>query len=282
MRRLAAFLLILIIAAGPLCGTAAAASDKPAGGELPERLPDEILMSFFDSTMFAGDSMVSMFYNFTKTKWKESPWFFSNVDFRTANSYKLRFASYRTIPSGELKYAHITVLGRKVTLYSVVKDKKPEKLFILAGINDALTTDYTRARQGRDETGVERALRYIRETAEIMREASPGTAVYIVSQMPVTRSYVQGTNKAKKCQERWDEINEAVLAASEELGIRFVDLASGLKGEDGFLPAGLSGDGQYHLNKDGNEILARELLDFAQAEYEAGRWTPAEQAGTEE
>ena len=61
-----------------------------------------------------------------------------------------------------------------------------------------------------------------------------------------------------------------------------MDLAAGLKDEDGFLPASLSSDGQYHLNKDGNDILARELLDFAQAEYEAGRWIPAEKNGTEE
>ena len=279
MKKLTAFLLMLIVAAGLICGAAAA---ETTGEETPERLADEVLMSFFDNTMFAGDSMVSMFYNYTKTKRNESPWYFSNVDFRTANSYKLRFASYKTIPSGELKYAHLVVTGKKVTLYSIVKEKKPEKLFILAGINDALTTDYTKARQGKDETGIERALRYIRDTAEIMLEASPGTTVYIVSQMPVTKSYVQGTNKAKKCQERWDEINEALLAASEEIGIRFVDLAAGLKDGDGFLPASLSSDGQYHLNKDGDDILARELLDFAQAEYEAGRWIPAEKNGTEE
>ena len=32
--------------------------------------------------------------------------------------------------------------------------------------------------------------------------------------------------------------------------------------------------GSLHLNDAGYAVFARELLDFAQAEYEAGRWTP--------
>ena len=71
-----------------------------------------------------------------------------------------------------------------------------------------------------------------------------------------------------------DLVNETVRLECEALGIRYVDLAAGLKGEDGLLPAAYCGDGLVHLNDDGYEIFARELLDFAQAEYEAGNWIP--------
>lgn len=279
MKKLTAVLLILACAAALLFGA--------AGGENAEiteigKLPDEVLVTFFDDTVFAGDSLVAMFQSYAGSRQKETPWFFGNITFKSANSYKLRFASYKTIPSEEMKYAHLVEKGKKVTLYQIVKNRQPARVFLLAGVNDALTTDYTKKRQGRDETGVERAVRYIRTTAEILREASPETVLYVVSQMPVTRSFVQGTNKAKACQERWDEINETLKGLSEEIGFRYVALDSGVRGEDGLLPMALSYDGKYHLNDDGNGIIARELLDYAQAEYEAGRWKPAAEAGAKE
>ena len=55
-----------------------------------------------------------------------------------------------------------------------------------------------------------------------------------------------------------------------------MDLAYGLKDENGLLPARYCADGLCHLNDAGYEIFAQELLDFAQAEYEARNWIPAQ------
>lgn len=270
-------LAVLLLAAALLLPAAAlpegnAAEVIPAAEETVAKLPDATLMTFFDGTMFVGDSQVAKFRNFVKKKWKEDPEYFRNIDFRAENSYKFRFAAYKTIPSGELKYAHITDGGKKVTLYALAQKKKPKRIFILAGINDALTTDR------KEENGVDRAMRYVRGATELIREASPETAVYFITQMPVTKSYTQGSNRFKAVTERWNAINEAIAAESGELGITLVDLASGLKDEDGALPSEYCADGLCHLNDAGYEIFARELLDFAQAEYEAGRWIPGADA----
>ena len=280
MKRLMAFLLVLLTVAGLLCGAAGAASEETAEGETFERLPDEVLMTFFDGTVFAGDSQFAKFRNFVKKKWKTDPGFFSNVDFRVANSYKFRFAAYKTLKESES--AHLTDGGKKTTLYAIVKKVKPEKLFVLAGLNDAFTTDYTKKRNGTDETGYDRAARYVREMTALVREASPGTEIYIISQMPITKSFVQGSNRYEKCRDRFDLVNETVRQECETLGIRYVDLATGLKDEEGLLPVKYCADGLCHLNDAGYEIFSQELLDFVQAEYEAGRWTPAENPGTEE
>ena len=60
-----------------------------------------------------------------------------------------------------------------------------------------------------------------------------------------------------------------------EVGAHFIDIATNLKGEDGLMKKGISHDGEYHLNEQGNAIWAQALLDFAQAQYDLGLWVPA-------
>lgn len=273
MRRGAALFLLMIWIAGMLCG-AGSAEEAPVMTEAEDavmRLPDDVLMTYFDGSMFVGDSQVAKFRNFVKKKRKENPEYFKNIDFRAENAYKFRFVAYEKIPSGELKYAHLKDDGKKVTLYTLAGKLKPDRIFILAGINDMLTTDY------KDENGVERAMRYVRGGTELIRKASPGTKIFFITQMPVTRNFVQGSNHWEAVTERWKAINDAIDAESGELEITLVDLASGLMDENGLLPLKYCEDGLCHLNDAGYEIFARELLDFAQSEYEAGNWIPAQE-----
>lgn len=271
MKKQTVVLLLAVLILGILCGTGAAETSEKENAV--SRLSDEVLMTYYNNTIFAGDSQIAKFRYFVKVKRAEIPDYFTGIDFRTVNNYKFRYATYRTLrePTG----AHLSDDGMDETLYYIVKKVQPEKLFLLAGLNDAFTTDYTMAMQGVEETGYDRAARYVREMTELVREASPETRIYIVSQMPVTSEFVQGTNKGKAVQDRFDLVNETVRQECETLGIRYMDLATGLKGADGMLLPQYSENESVHLNSDGYEIFARELLDFAQAEYEAGNWTPA-------
>lgn len=271
MKKQTVVLLLMVLVLGMFCGTGTAETPEKENAE--SRLSDEVLMTYYNNTIFAGDSQVAKFRYFVKIKRAEIPDYFAGIDFRTVNNYKFRYATYRTLrePTG----AHLSDGGLDVTLYIIVKKVQPERLFVLAGLNDAFTTDYTMAMQGVEETGYDRAARYVREMTELVREASPETEIHIVSQMPVTEEFVQGTHKGKDVQDRFDLVNETIRQECETLGIRYADLASGLKGEDGMLPVRYCGDKMVHLNNDGYEIFARELLDYAQAEYENGNWTPA-------
>ena len=276
--RTAVLLWSLLVCMGLGLCAGAGAEDLPEepAEETVARLPDDVLMTYYDGTMFVGDSQVRKFQNYVKKTQKKVPGYFANIDFRAENSYKFRFVAYRTIPSGELKYAHLKMKGKKVTLFDIVKEQKPKRVMILAGINDALTTDY------KNENGVERAMRYVRGGTELIREASPETEIFFITQMPVTSRFVQGSNRAPAVKERWDEINSAIRSESEALGIRLMDLTSGLTDEKGFLPGKLCEDGKCHLNDAGYAVFGQNLLDFAQAEYEAGRWTPEGTAETAE
>lgn len=269
MKRKTAFILLIILAAGILCGMGTAEEEA----ELPvPHLSDETLMTYYSNTIFAGDSLVASFRNYVKTKKKDNPDYFSGIDFRAVNSYLFRYATSRYIR--EIHGAHLYDGGLDATLYTIVMNAQPEKLFVLAGLNDTFTTDYTMAMQEVDETGYDRAARYVREMTGLVREASPDTQIYIVSQMPVTRTFEQGINKYEAVRDRFDLVNETVRQECETLGIHYVDLASGLKDGEGLLPDKYCIDEKIHLNDDGYEIFARELLDFAQAEYENGNWDP--------
>lgn len=279
MKKLTALLLIFLMA-GLFCppgiaGEAAENQENEIG-----RLPDEVLMTYFEDTIFAGDSHVAKFRNFVKIRMKTDPTFFSCIDFRTVNNYKFSYAAYRYLI--EKNGAHLTDEGVSVPLHIIVKKEQPKRVIMLAGLNDAFTTDYTMAMQGVDETGYERAARYVRDMTGLIREVAPDTRIYIVSQMPVSKDFMQGTNKAEAVRDRFDLVNDTVRQECESLGIGYIDLASGLKDEDGFLREEYCEDKRVHLNEAGYEIFARELLDFAQTEYENGNWIPGQNESGEE
>ena len=72
----------------------------------------------------------------------------------------------------------------------------------------------------------------------------------------------------------WDEYNEALKKLSETVDFTYIEIAAGLKDEEGYLPDEWSTDREYHVNNKGIPIWIDELLDFAQQQYEQGLWTP--------
>ena len=74
----------------------------------------------------------------------------------------------------------------------------------------------------------------------------------------------------------WDEYNAALEEMCREKGAGYIDISSRLKDEEGYLAAEYSqGDG-YHLNTAGIALWVDALKDYAQAQYDAGLWTPEE------
>ena len=271
MKRLLAVLGALLLMAGllPAGGAGEGVPEMQETEDTVIRLPDEVLMTYYDGSLFAGDSLMHSFHNFVNKKRKDDPGYFSGITFRTADSFKFRFATYKNLE--EKDGAHLKDGGEKTTLYKIAVKLQPSKVFILAGLNDKLTTDY-KQKDGSIWTGMERATGYVEKVYALLGEAVPGAKLYIISQLPVTATIAK---KRPGVQLRWDAVNEALAAKCEELGAYYVEVAAFLKDGRGLLPADLSSDGEDHLNDRGNTIFARVLLDYAQAEYEAGNWVPA-------
>ena len=87
---------------------------------------------------------------------------------------------------------------------------------------------------------------------QALAEACPETKIMCASLFPVAASYPY----------QRDINNEKLAAASawiyeraEAEGLRYIDLAAAVKGEDGALPEHLHiGDG-YHLNSEGHQLV---------------------------
>lgn len=227
-----------------------------------ERLPDDVLMSYYDDTVFVGDSLIRMFHNYVKDRRKKEPDFFPGIKFYDSYSYQLRTAALEWVNAEK---ANLRYKGSDEVMCKIMRDLKPDKLFILAGLNDNF------AREVNGVEGVDRGMRAVTKIMELMEKYSPTTQVYFFSMTPVT----QKVENKRHIREKWDEYNARLEETCRELGAIYVDIATALKDENGLLPNAISNDKEYHLNDAGNAIWAQTLLDFAQGQYEAGQWTPA-------
>ncbi|MBR5109265.1 MAG: hypothetical protein IK099_03635 [Clostridia bacterium] len=230
--------------------------------ETPARLPDETLMSFYDQSVFAGDSTIRMFRNYVKERQEKEPSYFSGIRFYSAYSIQLRTLGLEWVNS---ELTNLTYKGSDEVLCEIVQRIKPEKVFILAGLND----NFAKEKNGE---GIDRGMRYVGNIMKAINKHAPGTQVFFFSLTPVT----QKVEDTRHIQALWDQYNERLEQTCLELGATYIDIASALKDENGLLPKSITSEGEYHLNAEGNAIWAQVLLDFAQAQYEAGLWSPVQ------
>jgi hypothetical protein len=242
-------LLILLLCALMVLPSAARADAAPSA----DRLPDETLMTYFDHSLFIGDSVVRMFRNYVKDVQKKDPGYFSGVKFYSAYNYQLFTATMEYINTNRV---NLTYKGSDVTMAEIMRREQPARLFILAGLNELI------------HQNIPRADRYIPKIMALRDKYSPETEVYFLSLTPVTQKI------GSKRQNGHNEYNLWLEQKCAEVGASYIEISARLKDETGFLPKKLSIDGEFHLNTSGNAIFAQELLDYAQAQYEKGLWAP--------
>ena len=221
-----------------------------------ERLSRETLMSFFTDSAFVGDSVTERVRTYVKDQRKEEePGLLSNAKFLVKQSYMLFMASKNYVSQ---KSANLTYNGREMSLCNIMGAMKPKRVFILLGINDYIGEK------------IDKGMEYVTRTVELIHKYSPDTEIYFQSLTPVTRNFC----KRKDFRTMWDEYNEALKKLSETVDFTYIEIAAGLKDEEGYLPDEWSTDREYHVNNKGIPIWIDELLDFAQQQYEQGLWTP--------
>ena len=252
MKKRFCFLLAFLIAASLLC--------FPGGAEdSPEesRLTDEQLYSYFDGTLFIGDSITRQLHNYTAAQRREIPGFMGEARFFTAQSYALYTASRRLLQSSAV---NLTFRGKPMALFDILQEIQPRRVFILLGVND-----YAGEKTGKAVGWAERII-------DLAADASPETQVIYQSLTPVTPAFC----RKKDYRALWDQYNEALEAMCLRKGAGYLDIAAPLKDGDGYLRGEYSSDGEYHLNPAGLRIWVSCLLDYAQAQYEQGAWQPEE------
>ncbi len=241
--------LSLLLCALMLLPSAAWADAVPSA----DRLPDETLMTYYDHSLFVGDSVVRMFRNYIKDVQKKDPTYFSGIKFFSAYNYQLFTATMERTNSHRV---NLTYKGSDATFAEIMNAEKPDRVFILAGLNERI------------HIHIDRANNYLPKIMALRDKYSPETEISFLSLTPVTQKV------GAKRQQGHDEYNIWLEKKCAEIGAAYIDISSRLKDETGFLPKRISNDGEYHLSTSGNAIFAQELLDYAQSQYDAGLWVP--------
>ena len=222
-----------------------------------EKLTEQQLASFYDGAVFVGDSITAQLLVYVREKQQSDPTFFSNVRFLTAQSYSLYTASRKNLLEGKpnLKYR-----GQEMPLCRILKEMKPTKALILLGVNDYIGKT------------IEKGIGYDERIIDLAAEFSPDTQIIFQSLTPVTPAFC----KKYDYRTMWDQYNAALREMCGVRGVPYIDIATNLKDEDGYLKKNLSSDGKYHLKPEGLQVWVDALLNYAQAMYDLGLWTPEE------
>ncbi len=135
-----------------------------------------------------------------------------------------------------------------VARLDTVVDGRPQKLFVLAGINDIVFG-------GRDDD----LLANYRTILERCRSESPETEVIVQSILPA----------ATELGARIVRVNTRIEALAAEFGVTFVSLRAAFAGPDGAMPEELSPDG-LHLTGEGYRRWRQVLAPYLAGSGESG------------
>lgn len=125
---------------------------------------------------------------------------------------------------------------------------QPDKLFLLAGINDLSNGD----------SPIAIAARY-RNILEILRRHTPKTRVYLQSVLPVRTNLKKGA--AYETNAMVIELNILLRQLSKDLNLVFIEVGDALKDEQGELDASLCTDA-VHLNGSGYARWAQQIKPY--------------------
>jgi len=222
-----------------------------------EQLDDRTLLSFYDNTIFFGDSRLVAFRRYVSARQETDATFLDKTILVARDNMSLYGASRNYASKDSLFYFR----GRKMTLYNIAARYKPRKIFVLLGLNDAVAVHQ------------EKALTWVKTLISEMRETVPDTEVCFFSETPVTAKYEHRKNRSG-FQRQQDEYNRLLKQTCEENGACYVEIAEALKGEDNLLNPDYSSDGICHFNENGVIAWIGALEDYAQQQYDLGLWTP--------
>ncbi len=220
----------------------------PAQAENKTEDPYEL---FFTGTVFVGDSVTTQLKSYAREKK-----LFPGARFLCATNYRLNVASRAYTGSNSVE---LTLGGSPVTVQEGLQILKAKRVFILLGLNDHAGSNL--------EKDIERYTRII----DHIRDKLPDIEIIAQSVTPIQKHLQSKTLNQKNM----NAFNEALAALCEEKGVYYLDIATPLMGEDGYLKTEYARDRKdnVHLNNKGLKVWADTLLAFADS-YMAGELPP--------
>ena len=175
--------------------------------------------SFFNYTLFVGDSVTLKLERYVRDKRKDDPNLLGKAKFFCAGSLGSGNLQEKISP----KSNHPSLKGKKMMLEDAVVASKAKKVYIMLGMNDIAVYGI----QG----SVDNMMSLIRK----VRKKSPKVQIYVQSATP----RIKGKDQKKLNNANLEKYNQQLCQAVQDYGkpgVYFVDVASVLRGPDGTLP----------------------------------------------
>lgn len=209
-----------------------------------EMIDSGVFDSYFEDTVFVGDSITTTLRNYCTAQRKTNPEFLGGAKFLAAVSLSVRTAKSNYPGAGvDLQYR-----GSKIAVPAGLAAMEAKRVFILLGVNDYAAKN------------PESTLKNYNTLLDNIYAENPNIEIVIQGILPVTVEFClqKGINIDK-----WNAYNETLIAMCEERGIKYLSFAEDLMDENGYLRRDYSSDGLFHLSTTANEIWVRALRTYA-------------------
>ena len=227
-----------------------------------EDLNNGALDSFFNDSVLLGDSMTAGFSHFLILKRGNGSICLGNMKCIGQGGLFLKHAYQIELGT---RSAVLPYRGRTYSISDLVQVINPKTLYLLLGVNDVYVYNNT----------IEDSISYFDIIIHNAQEKSPDVQIVLITIPPVTKTYAKDFIYDSQYN---IDINEALYQYCEENGFGIVDLATRVRGEDGYLNQAFSSDNKFHLNLEGNALWLEALREYARTQYENGAWMPEETA----
>lgn len=183
---------------------------------------------YFDGSVFLGDSVTLGLKNYATKQRKTDSFFLGNAQFIAVGSYGVADTLVEVTSQNSI---HSLYNGVATQPQDIIADMGASKVFICLGLNDV---------------GIYTQNEYLNNYSVLInriRKVSPETQIAIISVTPLT---LEGERKILY-NAKIDEYNNALISFASENGCYFLDIATILKDEEGYLADELSSDNYCHL-----------------------------------
>ena len=202
--------------------------------------------SHFEDAVFIGDSVTLKLKNFVTKQRQSVPEYFGTGQFLTSGSLGSGNALWEV--SG--KSVHPAYQGEKMLLEESIPLTGAKKIYMMLGINDIAVY------------GLEGAVENYKLLMDRILETVPDAQFYIQSATPI----VEGAETGGLTNENLERYNLLLKEMCEERKLRFVDVASVMKDENGYLIRDYCSDPDgmgIHLMDDACKLWLGYLLEDA-------------------
>ncbi len=221
-------------------------ADKPARFTMPTELyglSQRMCEDWFADAVFVGDSITIGWKNYNNLMLESDPAFFGQTRFICEGSY----GSGHALEPISGSSMHPVYAGEQHYVWDIVKLMGARKVFILFGMNDLTIF------------GVDGSVDKYSQVIDHIAAENPGVQLYIISAMYMYR----GSERVVLNNSNLYLYNQRLVQLCERKGCEFVNIASHLIDEDGFVPDEYSSDQYVHQTYKAYAVWAEILRSLA-------------------